>query len=261
MDPKNKRYKGRPVKPKVRDENMIFGIRAVIEAIKAGRDLEKVFLQKNLQGDLAKELWQELKGTLTPISKVPPQKLDSFTRKNHQGAVAFVSPVKYYTAETLVQRLYEEGRAPFIVMLDGVTDVRNFGAIARTAECMGADGMIIPTKNSAQINSDAVKTSAGALNYLPVCRVESLAETIQYLNDSGLKAVACTEKSEESLDQLDLRDPTVLVMGSEDIGISEEVLNACDLKARIPLLGKVQSLNVSVAAGMFMYEVNRQRGY
>jgi len=260
MDAKNKRYQSRYVKPKVRDENMIFGIRAIIEAIRAGRDLEKVFIQKNLKGDLAKDLWGELQNTLTPISKVPIQKLDGFTRKNHQGAVAFVSPVKYYTIEGLVQRLYEEGRAPFIVLLDGVTDVRNFGAFARTAECMGADGLIIPIRNSVQVNSDAVKTSSGALNHLPVCRVESLEEAISYLSESGLKSVACTEKSDKRMDELDLRDPIVMVMGSEDVGISDEVLDKCDLKAGIPLFGKVQSLNVSVAAGMFMYEANRQRG-
>ncbi len=240
---------------------MIFGIRAIIEAIAAGRDLEKVFIQKNLQGDLAKELWAALKGTLTPISKVPVQKLDGFTRKNHQGAVAFVSPIKYFTVEALVQRLYEDGRAPFIIALDSVTDVRNFGAIARTAECMGADGIVIPTRNSAQVNADAIKTSAGALHHLPICRVDDLAGAITYLQDSGLKAVACTEKSTAHVHEVDLDGPVTLVMGAEDTGISEDVLSACQEQAAIDLIGQVQSLNVSVAAGMFMYEVNRQRNH
>ncbi len=259
MDAKNKKYQGRPVKPRHREENMIFGLRAILEALEAGKDLEKLFIQKNLKGDLSKELWSALKGTLTPISKVPVQKLDGFTRKNHQGAVAFISPVKYYTVERLVQGLYEEGRAPFVAILDGLTDVRNFGAIARTAECLGVDGIVIPTRNSAQINADALKTSAGALHHIPVCRVESLSDSITYLKQSGLEVVGCTEKTEKSLQEVDYLGPLAVVLGSEDVGISEEVLDHCDHKVKIPLVGKIESLNVSVAAAMFMYEVHRQR--
>ncbi len=238
---------------------MIYGIRAVIEALEAGRDLEKVFIQKNLQGDLVKSLWSSLKGTFTPISKVPVERLNRFTRKNHQGVVAFVSPVKYYSLDGLVQRLYEDGRAPLLLLLDGVTDVRNFGAIARTAECMGTDGLIIPTKGAAQINADAMKTSAGALSSLPVCRTEDLPGALRYLKDSGLQTVACTEKAEDSISDVDFFSPVAVVMGSEETGVSEEVLAECDHRAKIPLLGSIQSLNVSVAAAMVLYEINRQR--
>lgn len=238
---------------------MVYGLRAVIEALDAGRDLEKVFVQKNLQGELSKELWAALKGTLTPISKVPQERLHKFTRKNHQGVVAFLSPVKYYTVENLVQRLYEEGRAPLIVVLDGLTDVRNFGAIARTAECLGADGLVIPTKDSVQVNADAVKTSAGALNSIPVCRTENLGSAMEYLKSSGLNLVGCSEKAEKTLSEVDFVGPTALIMGSEEKGISKDILDVCDDLAKIPLFGKIQSLNVSVAAAMALYEINRQR--
>jgi len=238
---------------------MIYGLRAVIETLEAGRDLEKVFIQKNLQGELSKALWAALKGTFTPISKVPIEKLNRFTGKNHQGVVAFVSPVKYYSLDSLVQRLYEDGRAPLLVMLDGITDVRNFGAIARTAECMGADGLIIPTKGAAQINGDAMKTSAGALNTLPVCRTEDLVEALKYLKASGLTAVGCTEKADQSISDVDFFSPVTVVMGSEEKGISDEIMAACDQLGKIPMHGTIQSLNVSVAAAMMLYEINRQR--
>lgn len=259
MDSKNWSNQKRRVAPKTRDENMIYGLRAVIEALEAGRDLEKVFVQKTLQGDLSKELWAALKGTFTPVSKVPQERLQKFTGKNHQGVVAFLSPVKYYSVENLVQRLYEEGRAPLIVVLDGLTDVRNFGAIARTAECMGADGVIIPTRDSVQVNADAVKTSAGALNSLPVCRTEALIDSISYLKASGLTVVGCTEKAVETLAEVDFTGPVALVMGSEERGLSPEVLKTCDYLAKINLLGNIQSLNVSVATAMALYEINRQR--
>lgn len=238
---------------------MIYGLRAVIEALDAGRDLEKVFVQKNLQGELSKELWAALKGTLTPVSKVPQERLHKFTRKNHQGVVAFLSPVKYYTVENLVQRLYEEGRAPLIVVLDGLTDVRNFGAIARTAECMGADGIVIPTRDAIQVNADAVKTSVGALNTIPVCRTENLTGALDYLKSSGLTIIGCSEKATKNLGQVDFVGPVALVMGSEEKGMTQATLDSCDDLAKIQLLGKIQSLNVSVAAAMALYEINRQR--
>ncbi|MEM9326067.1 MAG: 23S rRNA (guanosine(2251)-2'-O)-methyltransferase RlmB [Bacteroidota bacterium] len=239
---------------------MIYGLRAVIETLDAGRDLEKVFIQKNLQGELAKELWAALKRDLTPISKVPVERLNRFTRKNHQGVVAFVSPVKYYTLDSLVQQLYEDGKAPLLVVLDGVTDVRNFGAIARTAECMGADGLIIPTKGAAQVNAESMKTSAGALSSLPVCRTDDLLAALQYLKDSGLSLMGCTEKAEQSIQELDFFSPVTVVLGSEEGGISDEVLKLCDHLGQIPMHGTIQSLNVSVAAAMLLYEVTRQRG-
>ena len=259
MDSKGRPYQKRALAPKAKDENMIYGLRAVLEAIDAGRDLEKVFIQKNLQGELARELNLALKDTLNPVSRVPIEKLNRFTRKNHQGVVAFLSPIKYYTVENLVQRLYEEGRAPLLLALDGITDVRNFGAIARTAECMGADGIIIPTQNSVQVNADAIKTSAGALNFLPVCRTDNFVDALNYVKESGLVIIGCTEKSESSISEMDFTSPVLLVMGSEESGISKEVLTICDSRGKIPLLGKIQSLNVSVAAAMLMYEVNNQR--
>ena len=231
----------------------------MVEALHAGKDLEKVFFQKNLKSESARQLLNELHESFTPISKVPVQKQDGLTRKNHQGVVAFLSPIKYFSVENLVQRLYENGRSPFIIALDGITDIRNFGAIARTAECLGADGIILPNSNSAQVNGDAIKTSAGALNHLPVCRTASLPEALSYLKNSGLKVVGCSEKMSKTIGEVSFNDPLVLVMGSEGAGISEQVLEVCDEIAKIELLGNVQSLNVSVAAGIFMYEVNRQR--
>lgn len=239
--------------------NLIYGIRAVIESVKSGEHLERVFIQKNLKGDLHKELMMELHQTTIPISKVPVEKINRFTRKNHQGVVAFVSPIAYHTTESLVPMLFEQGKTPLLLILDEITDVRNFGAIARTAECLGVHGIIIPVRGAAQVNEDAVKTSAGAFNYLPVCREDNLKETVSFLQQSGYKVVACSEKTESFLAAEDFRGPVALIMGSEERGINADLLKQADAICKIKMQGRIESLNVSVAAGMALYEIQRQR--
>lgn len=240
-------------------ENMIYGIRAVIETVHAGKDLEKIFIQKGLKGDLSKELLGLAHQRKIPVSTVPVEKINRFTRKNHQGVVAFVSPVQYHRIEHVLPEVFENRRVPLVLVLDRVTDVRNFGGIARTAECMGVDAILIPTKNSAQINADAIKTSAGALNFIPVCRESNFKEALQFLKDSGLQLVASTEKSDVFFQDIDLMVPTAILMGSEEEGISPAYLSMADKQVKIPLSGSIESLNVSAAAAMALYEVNRQR--
>ena len=240
-------------------ENLIYGIRAVIETIHSGQDLEKIFVQKGLKGDLIKELLGLAHKTQIPVSTVPVEKINRFTRKNHQGVVAFVSPVQYHYITNVIPEIFEDRKNPLILLLDRVTDVRNFGAIARTAECLGVHAIVIPTKNSAQINADAIKTSAGALNFIPVCRESNFKEAIQFLKDSGLQIVAASEKSEEYFQDIDLTIPTAILMGSEEEGISPAYLPMADKQVKIPLEGNIASLNVSAAAAMAIYEVKRQR--
>lgn len=239
---------------------MIFGTRAVIETIKSGKTVERIFLQKDLKNDLTKELVELLRGSMVTVSKVPVEKLNRLTRKNHQGVVAFVSPIDFVTLHNIVANSYENGLAPLVLILDRVTDVRNFGAICRSAECAGVNGVIIPTKGGAMINSDAVKTSAGALSYLPICKEDSLVHSVKYLKDSGFQIVACTEKTEKVVFDTDLSIPTAIIMGSEEDGISDDLLAAADEKLKIPIVGRIDSLNVSVAAGIVLFESMRQRG-
>lgn len=238
----------------------IFGIRAVIEAILAGKDIDKILVRKDLSGELSDELFQMLKGRADIfVQRVPLERINRITRKNHQGVVAFLSPVAYHKLDHLVPDLFEHGRNPLLVLLDGITDVRNFGAIARTCECAGVDALVIPERNSVSVNADAVKTSAGALLHLPVARVGSLHQAIRYLKDCGYTIVGSTEKSDKNYTEFDYTVPTAIVMGAEDTGISMENLRLCDHLAAIPMSGKVNSLNVSVAAGIMIYEVVRQR--
>ncbi len=238
---------------------MIFGVRAVLEAIEAGKEIDKILVKKDIQSDLSKELFAALKGTLIPVQRVPVERINRITQKNHQGVVAFLSSVTYQKTEDLVPTLFERGKAPFFVMLDGVTDVRNFGAIARTCDCAGVDAVILPAKGSVSVNADAMKTSAGALHTLPVCREKSLKKTLQYLKDSGFRLIAATEKGDYEYTKGEYTGPVCLVMGAEDTGVAYEHLALCDEWVKIPVLGKIQSLNVSVAAGILMYEVVRQR--
>lgn len=238
----------------------IYGLRAIIEAIDAGKEIDKIFIKKDLSGELASELFDRIKQARIPVQRVPVERINRITRKNHQGALAILSAVTYHRLEHLVPQLYEEGLLPFIVVLDGITDVRNFGAIARTAEAAGADAIIIPEHGSVSVGGDAVKTSAGALLRLPVCRERSILSAARYLKDNGYRLVAVTEKADINYTTINYTDaPIALVMGSEDTGISSEVLAACDEFASIPMLGHIGSLNVSVAAGVMMYEVVRQR--
>lgn len=238
---------------------IIFGVRAVIEAVEAGKEIDKILVKKDIQSDLSKELFTALRGKMVPVQRVPVERLNRVTRKNHQGVIAYVSAVTYQKVEDLVPFLYEQGKNPFFVMLDGVTDVRNFGAIARTCECAGVDAVVIPMKGSVSVNADAVKTSAGALHTLPVCREQSLNTTIKYLKDSGFRILAATEKGDYNYTQGDYTGPICLIMGSEDKGISAENLSLCDEWMTIPILGNIQSLNVSVAAGVLIYEAVKQR--
>ncbi|HAM97975.1 MAG TPA: 23S rRNA (guanosine(2251)-2'-O)-methyltransferase RlmB [Marinilabiliales bacterium] len=241
------------------NEDFIFGIRAVIEAIRAGKDVDKVLIKRGLSGDLIKELYTEMQTHQVPYQIVPDEKLNRVSQKNHQGVIALVSPISFSVFEEEVARLFEAAKEPFILALDEITDVRNFGAIVRSAECAGVDVIVIPEKGSARIGSDAVKTSAGALYKLPVCRVTSLKKALQYAQQSGIKVFGATEKTSEVYYRQNLTGPICLVMGSEDIGLSVEVIRTCDHLIKIPILGQIESLNVSAAASVLLYEVVRQR--
>ncbi len=237
----------------------IFGIRAVIEAIESGKSIDKVLVRRDLGGDLARELAGVLRQYGILSQRVPADRLNRITMKNHQGVIALVSPVTYHRLDNLLPSLYEEGRNPFIIALDGLTDTRNFGAIGRTADCSGVDGIVIPERNSVSVTPDAVKTSAGGLFYVPVCRERDIVTAVRLLRDSGVKVVGATEKGAVNYTDIDYTGPVAVVMGSEDTGISDDVLRLCDELAAIPMLGNIGSLNVSVAAGVLMYEVVRQR--
>ncbi|MCM1348632.1 MAG: 23S rRNA (guanosine(2251)-2'-O)-methyltransferase RlmB [Firmicutes bacterium] len=243
----------------MQQSDYIFGIRAVIEAVNAGKDLDRVFIRKGLSGPNAQELLNLLREHGVVTKFVPAEKLNKFTRKNHQGVVAFLSAVTYHNLGNLVPQLFEEGVLPFIVVLDGITDVRNFGAIARTCECAGVDAIVIPEHGSVGVGADAVKTSAGALMSLPVCREHSVASAVRYLKNSGFKVVAVSEKADINYTTASYTEPTALVLGAEDVGINPEVIKLCDTFVSIPMFGSIGSLNVSVAAGIIIYEVVRQR--
>ena len=240
---------------------MIFGARAVIEAIQAGKEIDKVLIKKDIQSDLSKELLAALKDTFIPVQRVPVERINRITKKNHQGVIAFISPITYQRTEDIVPFLFEQGKNPLLIMLDGLTDVRNFGAIARTCECAGVDAIIIPNKNSVSVNADAIKTSAGALHTLPVCREANLRNTIKFLKDSGFKIIAATEKGDYDYTKADYAGPTCIIMGAEDTGVSYDNLALCDEWVKIPMLGTIESLNVSVAAGVQIYEAIKQRGF
>ncbi len=239
---------------------MIYGTRAVMEAIAAGKEIDKVIIQSGLTNDLVKELIGVARSNNIPVVYVPAEKLKRMSSKNHQGVICLLSAVSFSSVDDLIFKAYNDGREPFLLILDRITDVRNFGAIVRTAECAGVDGIIIPEKGSVPITSDAMKTSAGALNHLPVCKEKDLKKTIQLLHDNGIRVLACTEKTERSIYQLNLSGPIAIIMGSEEDGISDNLLRQADELARIPLKGKIGSLNVSVAAGIALYEVVRQKG-
>ena len=228
----------------MKENEMVFGIRAVIEAIQADKEVDKILVKRDLQGDLSKELFEVLRGREIPVQRVPAERLDRLTRKNHQGVIAFMSAVTYQSLEDIIPFVYEQGKDPFIVLLDGVTDVRNFGAIARTCECAGVDTIVIPAKGSVSVNADAIKTSAGALHVLPVCKE---------------KSINASEKAAENYTAVKYEGPVAIVMGAEDTGVSPENLRICDNMVKIPQFGTIGSLNVSVATSILVYEVVRQR--
>lgn len=240
-------------------ENFIFGIRPLIEALEKGEKPEKVLIQQGLIGENFQQLFQIIRREKIPHQMVPVEKLNRVTRKNHQGVIAFISLISYQPLDQLLPMIYDQGEMPLLVLLDRVTDVRNLGAIARSAECFGAHAIVIPDKGSAPVNADAIKTSAGALSRLPVCREGNILETIAFLKASGIRVIAATEKSTESVDQADMKGPLAIIMGSEDKGISYPVLKMADQSVSIPMKGSIASLNVSVAAGILLFEAHRQR--
>ncbi len=240
-------------------DDFIFGLRPVIEAIEAGKTIDKVFVQNALQGPIYAELKTLLAKHKIRPNYVPIEKLNRFTRKNHQGVVAFISDVPFHSIEDVLPQIFEEGRVPFILILDRLTDVRNFGAICRTAECVGVDAVVIPEKGAAPINSDAIKTSAGAIYNIKICKEKNLAHTVDYLQQSGVAVFAATEKAQKLLYDVDFTEPSAIVMGNEETGISKEVLHHSDEKIKLPIEGKTQSLNVSVACGAMLYEAMRQK--
>ena len=240
-------------------DNLIFGIRPVIEALKTGREFEKIFIQDKLHGQQLPELKKLIRETNTPFQYIPVEKLNRITRKNHQGVAGFISLIPYQQVSDIVQDIFEKGEIPLILILDRITDVRNFGAIARSAECAGAQAVVISEKGSAAINADAIKASAGALNNIPICKERNLKEVIFYLKNSGLKIISCSEKGEKLFYQSKLSDPVAIIMGSEEDGVSEEYLKRSDEVVKIPMFGNIESLNVSVAAGIILFETIRQR--
>jgi 23S rRNA (guanosine2251-2'-O)-methyltransferase len=241
------------------DKDFIFGTRAVMEAINAQKDIDKILVNKDLNNELIKELLALAKQEKILVVRVPEAKLNRTTRKNHQGVIAHISAIQYASLDNVIDECFSKGIAPLILVLDRITDVRNFGAMARTADCTGVHAIVIPEKGSAQINSDAVKTSAGALNFLPVCRVKNLYYTVKELKKMGLSVVSVTEKTERVMYEADFTVPTALVLGSEEDGISPEIMGISDEFVKIPLSGNIESLNVSVAAGVVIYEAIRQR--
>ncbi len=237
----------------------IFGIHPAIEAIEAGRTIDKLFIKKDLHGELAIRLTKLAKERGVPVQRVPVERLNKITRKNHQGVIAQIAAIDYCRLADIVPTMFEDGVLPFILVLDGITDVRNFGAMARTAECCGVNAIVIPSRGSVSVGADAVKTSAGALLHIPVCREESLKDAVAYLQASGCQVACSTEKSSINYTTADFTTPIALVMGAEDTGISPEILRIADTRVAIPMFGHIGSLNVGVAAGVMMYEVVRQR--
>ncbi|MCQ2296465.1 MAG: 23S rRNA (guanosine(2251)-2'-O)-methyltransferase RlmB [Bacteroidales bacterium] len=242
-----------------KSETTIYGLRPVIEAIDGDTRIDKVLIQNGLSGPLAGELKGRIRDNNIPFQFVPIEKLNRLAKGNHQGVVALISPIEYKQALDLIPQLMEGEKAPLVLMLDHVTDVRNFGAIVRTAECTGVDAVVIPDHGSAQVGDDAVKTSSGALLRMPICREQNLKTVLNLAKQCGMQIVTATEKGATDYLEVDFKKPTLLIMGAEETGISPELLKLADARAKLPILGQVQSLNVSVAAAVFMYEVLRQR--
>lgn len=243
----------------INNDDFLFGTRAVIEAIKKGKTIDKILIKKGLRNELISELTDLAKTDGIAIQYVPIEKINRITRKNHQGVLAFVSPIEFDNIENVIPGIYEKGETPLLLVLDQITDVRNFGAIARSAECAGVQAIIIPEKGMARIGADAVKTSAGAIHNIPICKTNNLYHTVRFLQESGIQIVAATEKAEKLFTDTDMKMPLAIVMGSEDTGISSQILKLADEQLKIPILGKIESLNVSVSAALMIYEAVRQR--
>ena len=246
-------------RPQRESNQMVFGIRAIMEAITSGKEIEALYIQRGVSGGLSHELKALLSEYNITAQQVPVEKLNRLTAKNHQGAVAFISPIVYQKIENIIPEIFEKGEVPLVLVLDSITDVRNMGAIARTAECAGVHAILIPAKGSAQINPDAIKTSAGALYKIPVCRHDNFMQTVRFLQESGLQLVCGTEKTKDDIYVPDYTAPTAIIMGSEEDGIRNEVIRIADHLAKIPMFGEIESLNVSVSTGVILYEAIRQR--
>jgi 23S rRNA (guanosine2251-2'-O)-methyltransferase len=242
-----------------KNDRYIFGIHAVQEAINAGKELEKVLVRRGIGSEPFNKLVSELHMLKVPVQQVPVEKLNRVTGKNHQGIIAFMAEISYHDITQLLPTVFESGEDPLILLLDGVSDVRNFGAIARSAECAGVHAIVIPFSGSAAVNADAVKTSAGALHRIPVCRQEDMVSVLKFLRESGLSLFGATEKAEQSIYESDLKGPAGFVVGSEEKGISAPLLKEIEHWVSIPMKGKIASLNVSVAAGIVLFEALRQR--
>lgn len=242
-----------------KDDQLIYGIRAVMEAVHAGKEIERIFITRGAGGELMNSLKSLLKEKGIVWQDVPIEKIHRITRNNHQDVVCYISSISYDNLSQVIPLLFERGETPLVLILDRVTDVRNFGAIARTAECAGVNTIVIPSRGSAQITADAIKTSAGALNRVSVCRENNLKHTISFLQESGLRVVAASEKGKKNLFEADLTGPLAIVMGSEEDGVSGDIIRVSDELLRIPLMGNIGSLNVSVATGIFLFETIRQR--
>jgi 23S rRNA (guanosine2251-2'-O)-methyltransferase len=244
----------------VMKEEIIFGTRTVIEAVLGGRSIDKVLIRNGLSNELFGELYQLIKEYDIPFQYVPNEKLDRITRKNHQGIIALLSSIEFYRLEDILPMIFERGEDPLLLLLDQITDVRNFGAIIRSCECAGVHAVVIPEKGVARVGEDAMKTSAGALNLVPICRNSNLNNVVDYLRNSGIRIIAATEKSVDIYTHADLKGPVAIIMGSEESGISPSLLRKADQLVKIPVMGKIGSLNVSVAASLMVYEAIRQRG-
>jgi 23S rRNA (guanosine2251-2'-O)-methyltransferase len=242
-----------------KETDCIFGLRPIIEAIKAGKQIDRLLIRQGLQGQLYQELMAEVKSQGINFQIVPVERIELVTRKNHQGVLAWLALIEFQHISNILPSIFEKGEEPLIIALDGVSDVRNFGAIVRSADCLGAHAIVIPEKGSARITADAIKTSAGALHTFPICREKSIVRTTEYLKESGLRIICADEKRGEFAAQTDLSGPSVLIMGAEDKGISRELNDLADVHVRIPMSGKIGSLNVSVASGILLYEIVRQR--
>lgn len=246
------------MRPQAEKTNLIYGTRAVMEAVEAGKEIESIFIQQGISNPLMNELRTLLKKNQITYKPVPPEKINRMVRGNHQGVVAFISMITYHNIEDILPALFEKSKVPLLLICDHITDVRNFGALARSALCAGVHAIIIPEKGSAQINADAVKTSAGALHKIPVCR-QHLLNAVKFLKQSGVRIFASTEKASEHIYEADFKEPVAIIMGSEENGITRDLLKAADYLVKIPMQQELDSLNVSVAASVVLFEVVRQR--
>ncbi|MBD79888.1 MAG: 23S rRNA (guanosine(2251)-2'-O)-methyltransferase RlmB [Crocinitomicaceae bacterium] len=243
-----------------RNSDFIFGLHPVQEALKANKTIDKILISRDLKGESVRMIRGLSKSNQVQVKQVPEEKLNRITRKNHQGIIAFISPVDFHSIEDLLPTLFSSNKDPLLLILDGVTDVRNFGSMLRTAECMGVDAVIMPARNSVAINADVVKTSTGAIYNIPICKEIHFGSVLQYISESGCKLIACSEKAKKELKESDLTGPIAIIMGDEGSGIDDKTLGRCNDHIKIPMSGKTGSLNVAVSTGMVLYEVVRQKG-